>query len=194
MDQTKTGALIRALRLKREMTQLELAQRVGVSDKAVSKWERGCGAPDVSLLPQLAQALSADVNALLSGQMEENAATNGDMRKLRFYICPECGNLAFSTDEAGLVCCGRRLEAASLNTPDEAHRIRIADSDGEWFVEANHEMTRTHCISFVALLSGDALIVRRLYPEWSMQARLPRLGHGRIVWYCTRHGLFYQNV
>ena len=41
MDQIKTGALIRALRQRRQMTQLQLAETVGVSDKAVSKWERG---------------------------------------------------------------------------------------------------------------------------------------------------------
>ena len=42
MDQTKTGKLIRSLRLEKGMTQLELAESIGVSDKAVSKWERGC--------------------------------------------------------------------------------------------------------------------------------------------------------
>lgn len=57
MDQIKTGALIRALRQRRQMTQLQLVETVGVSDKAVSKWERGRGAPDISLLPALSEAL-----------------------------------------------------------------------------------------------------------------------------------------
>ena len=43
MDQMKTGMLIRMLRQRRQMTQLQLAERIGVSDKAVSKWERGRG-------------------------------------------------------------------------------------------------------------------------------------------------------
>lgn len=51
MDQTCTGALIRALRQQKDLTQRQLADTIGVSDKAVSKWERGCGAPDISLLP-----------------------------------------------------------------------------------------------------------------------------------------------
>lgn len=46
MDQIRTGSLIRRLRLEQGMTQLALAERLGVSDKAVSKWKRGCGAPD----------------------------------------------------------------------------------------------------------------------------------------------------
>ena len=53
MDQTRTGALIRALRQQKNLTQRQLADAIGVSDKAVSKWERGCGAPDISLLPRL---------------------------------------------------------------------------------------------------------------------------------------------
>ena len=57
MNQAQTGALIRALRLAEGMTQAALAQALGVSDKAVSKWENGRGAPDVFLLPQLSQLL-----------------------------------------------------------------------------------------------------------------------------------------
>lgn len=67
MDQEKTGLLIRELRTKQHLTQCELAEKIGVSDKAVSKWERGCGAPDVSLLPVLAESLKVDIQALLRG-------------------------------------------------------------------------------------------------------------------------------
>lgn len=66
MNQTQTGALIRALRLAEGMTQAALAQALGVSDKAVSKWENGRGAPDVSLLPQLSQLLGVDPGDLIS--------------------------------------------------------------------------------------------------------------------------------
>lgn len=57
MDQTRTGALIRALRQNKQLTQRQLADAIGVNDKAASKWERGCGAPDIPLLPRLSQAL-----------------------------------------------------------------------------------------------------------------------------------------
>ena len=82
MNQQKTGSLIRSLRLKHKMTQLVLAKQLGVSDKAVSKWERGVGAPDVSLLPLLSQALGVDMEALLRGELEENDMTRGDMKKM----------------------------------------------------------------------------------------------------------------
>ena len=55
MDYEKIGALIRSLRTQQGLTQRELAQQLTVSDKAVSKWERGQGCPDVSLLPSLAR-------------------------------------------------------------------------------------------------------------------------------------------
>ncbi|MDY3711900.1 MAG: hypothetical protein SO044_05755 [Agathobaculum sp.] len=54
-------------------------------------------------------------------------------------------------------------------------------------------MTKAHHIAFVALLTGDTLLLRRLYPEWDMQTRLPAFArHGMLLWYCTQHGLFYQ--
>lgn len=61
MDTRRTGGLIRSLREERGLTQLQLAQLVGVGDKAVSKWERGGGCPDVSLLPALAAELGCPV-------------------------------------------------------------------------------------------------------------------------------------
>ena len=109
MDQVKTGALIRELRQKHGMTQLELAEKINVSDKAVSKWERGCGMPEVAVIPALAGALQVDVSALLRGSLKENSRSNGNLRKMDFYVCPECGNLLFSTDGADISCCGRKL-------------------------------------------------------------------------------------
>lgn len=55
-------------------------------------------------------------------------------------------------------------------------------------------MTREHYISFVALISDDTIMLRKQYPEWDLQVRIPVFAHGRLVWYCTRHGLFYQDV
>ena len=68
MDRTKTGALIAAARKEQNMTQKELAAALHVSDRAVSKWERGAGFPDISLLEPLADALGLGVLALLRGE------------------------------------------------------------------------------------------------------------------------------
>lgn len=194
MDQIKMGRLIRALRQTQGMTQRTLAARLGVSDKAVSKWERGCGAPDIALLPQLSQALQVDLHALLRGALEENDMTSGNLNRLRMYVCPDCGNLLLATDEAAVSCCGRALTPLQAQPADEAHALSVVENDGEWFVTGGHEMRREHFVSFVALRTGDTLLVRRLYPEWGLETRLPLRLHGTLLWYCTRHGLFSRRV
>lgn len=194
MDQIKTGSLIRSLRLRQGMTQLALAERLGVSGKAVSKWECGGGAPDIALLPALAEVLGVSARALLRGELEENDKTNGDLKKLLFYRCPGCGNLLFSTDGVEVHCCGQTLAPLAPREPDEGHALRVEISDSEWFLTSPHEMRREHHISFVAFLTGDTLLVKKLYPEWDMQARLPFFAHGTLLWYCTEHGLFTQEI
>ena len=67
MNNEATGALIRTLRKEKKLTQKELAQRLNVTDRAVSKWERGLCAPDIALLEPLAQALDVTVLELISG-------------------------------------------------------------------------------------------------------------------------------
>ena len=168
MNQVKTGRLIRTMRTKLGLTQLALAEQLGVSDKAVSKWERGGGAPDISLLPLLSQALGVDTEALLRGDLEENDMTNGNMKKMRFYRCPACGNLLFSTDDADVTCCGAKLTNLVMHKPDEENALQIEHSDGEWYITAPHEMHREHYISFVAFLTGDTMIVKKQYPEWGL--------------------------
>lgn len=194
MDQVKTGELIRLLRQKQGLTQLALAGQIGVSDKAVSKWERGCGAPDIALLPALSAALKVDTAALLKGDLDVNARSNGNLKKLRCYVCPDCGNILFATDTAGISCCGHQLTALKPARPDDAHRLNITVSYGEWYLTSAHEMTREHAVSFVAFVNGDTLTVKKLYPEWGLEVRLPFLAHGSLLWYCNRHGLFEQGV
>ena len=74
MDREKTGALIAAARREKQMTQKELAEALHVSDRAVSKWERAAGFPDVSLLEPLADALGLSVLDLLRGERAEDGA------------------------------------------------------------------------------------------------------------------------
>ena len=69
MNQIKTGELIRQLRTASGLTQRELAERLSVSDKAVSKWECGNGSPDISLLSELAEVFGTDVQTLLAGEL-----------------------------------------------------------------------------------------------------------------------------
>lgn len=194
MDQIKTGKLIRFLRQKQNLTQLALAEKINVSDKTISKWERGCGAPDISLLPLLSEALSVDMESLLKGTLEENDMSNGNMKKLKFYICPECGNLVITTDDTDVCCCGQKIMPLSAQKVEPEHKLNITRDDSEWYITTDHEMRREHYISFLAFLTGDTLIVKKQYPEWGLETRLPFFAHGTLIWYCTQHGLFFQEV
>ncbi len=192
MDQIKTGTLIRTLRTQKGLTQKALAEAVGVGDKAVSKWERGLGCPDVSLLPKLSQVLGVGLEALLSGALDANDQERGNMKKMKFYVCPGCGNLITAATEASVSCCSRTLLPLEPQKPEEP--LSVEKIDDSWFVSSPHPMTKDHYVSFAALLTGDTLFLRRLYPEWDLQTRIPAFGHGILLWYCTQHGLFRQLI
>ena len=68
MEEIKVGTRIAELRNINNITQLELAEKLGITDRAVSKWETGCGYPDIALLPQIADILNVSVDYLLRGK------------------------------------------------------------------------------------------------------------------------------
>lgn len=194
MDHTKIGKLIYTLRKEKGLTQLQLAEAMHISDKTVSKWERGLGCPDVSLLCELSKILNVDLSELLRGQLTSNDILGGSMKRIKFYVCPNCGNILTALSDTAISCCGKKLLPLELKKADAADRLSVEIIENEFFISANHEMTKEHYISFVALITDDTLILRKQYPEWDLQARIPFFAHGQLVWYCTRHGLFYQSI
>ena len=192
MDQEKTGEIIRDLRVAKGLTQAQLAETIGVSDKAVSKWERGCGTPDVSLLPQLCAALGVDTESLLRGDLAQKQKSSGNMKKMKFYVCPSCGNLLFSSEEAQISCCGKKLAPLEAKKAAPEEKLGVEVCDNEWFISSPHEMTREHYVSFAVFMTGDTVTVKKLYPEWNLEFRLPMQRHGALYWYCTKDGLYYQ--
>ena len=194
MDNVKIGQLIYRLRKEKRLTQLQLAEQLGVSDKAVSKWERGMGCPEVSLLPDLSNIFHVDLEKLLSGEMNENETLGGNMKKLNFYICPTCGNMVTAMTDTTVSCCGKKLSAQQPVKAGEDEKLKVEIIDDNYFITSEHPMTREHHITFIALLTGDSIMLRKQYPEWDLQVRIPAFAHGKLLWYCTKHGLFYQLV
>ena len=194
MDNSKVGNLIRNLRKEHGMTQLQLAETLHISDKTVSKWERGMGCPEVSLITELSRIFEVDLQGLLSGELSRNNMLSGNLKRMKFYICPECGNLVTAFTGTSVFCCGRKLKEIIpvKAAPEEKLSVEVIEND--YFLTSNHEMTKAHYISFVAFLTSDTLIFKKQYPQWDLQVRLPRLGHGRLLWYCTRHGLYDQQI
>ena len=97
MDNQKTGALIRQLRTGRGMTQKDLARQLAVTDRAVSKWERGLCAPDIALLEPLAAALGCPIEALLRGEMVPPEAAVPDTVRILDWARSELARQAGST-------------------------------------------------------------------------------------------------
>ena len=194
MDHYVTGSVIRSLREKLGMTQAELAGKLCVSDKAVSKWENGRGFPDVSLLEPLGKALHISVAELLCGQTVVNGNRAANMLKSRFYVCPVCGNVIFARGEAMISCCGIRLPALDAEEADEAHCISAERAEDEIFVSVDHPMDKGHYLSFIAYVTPDRCETATLYPEGAVEARFFRRGSGRLYVYCNRHGLFMRKV
>lgn len=194
MDSSKVGELIKSLRLERGLTQKQLADSMMISDKTISKWERGLGCPDISLLTDLSTLLGVNIEGILAGGLEMNETTNGNMKKTQFYVCPDCGNLLTSTGNATISCCGRKLEALEAQKNKAEHVLTVENIEDEWYVTTEHEMTKAHYISFIAFVTGEKLLVIKQYPEWGIHMRLPKLGHGMLYSYCTQHGLSYQLI
>lgn len=194
MDQVKTGAVIKHFRTALGLTQRELAERINVSAKAISKWETGNGCPDVSLLSVLAEVFGTDIQVLLTGEIDKNESEVGNMKKLRFYVCKDCGNIVTATSEASVTCCGTKLTALEPRKAEESEKLSIEDIGGELYITADHSMTKEHHITFVAYQSDSSLMMFKQYPEWPVQIYLPVFRSGRLVWYCTECGMLYQEI
>ena len=194
MDQEKVGIVIKTLRKEKGMTQFQLSQMLNVTDRAVSKWERGLGCPDISLLSKISEIFSVDIRSILDGDMEENEKRSGNMKKTKFYVCPSCGNLITAFENTNISCCGRKLEALEENKSKD-DEIEVERVDGtELYISSSHPMTKENYISFVSYVTSDSLLLKKLYPEWEVSLRLPWLGHGKIVWYSEKEGLKYKLI
>ncbi|MEE1284365.1 MAG: helix-turn-helix domain-containing protein [Acutalibacteraceae bacterium] len=194
MDNYITGATIKKLREAKEITQAQLADKIGVSSKAVSKWETAKGLPDITLIEPLCSALGVSVMELMSGDTITNKNTSSNILRSKFYVCPVCGNIIRTTGDALISCCGITLPALEAEETDEAHEIRIDKVEDEYFVTVDHEMEKTHFISFIAHLTSDKVQFVKLYPEGNAETRFQLRGRGYLYIYCNKHGLMKKKI
>lgn len=185
-----TGETIKLLREKKKLTQKELASLICVSDKTISKWETGRGLPDISILTDLSAALSVSVPELLTGDCAVNNNRSSNMKKTVFYVCPVCGNIVQSVGTGAFSCCGIRLPELEAEEAEGSHVIHAELSDGAYYVTMDHEMEKSHYISFLCYVTSDRAELVKLYPEQNAAVRFQKRGHGYLYAYCNRHGLF----
>ena len=194
MDTYITGATIRNIREKKGITQAQLAEILGVSNKTVSKWETAKGLPDITLIEPLSKALSVSVMELISGDTVINKNLSANMLRSKFYVCPICNNIIRTVGDTVVSCCGITLPALEAEEPDEMHQITIEKVEDEHFVTVKHSMTKQHYISFIAYLTADRIQFVKLYPEGNAETRLNLRGGGHLYIYCNKHGLMKKKI
>ena len=188
------GDMIKELRMKRNLTQKELATELGVSDKTISKWETGKGLPDIGMVEDLANVLNVSIAELFTGNIVNNENVSANMRKVNFYVCPICGNVISAIGEGNYSCHGIVLPKAEVEDLDENHEILFEEIDGEYYVSMQHDMSKKHFISFFAYVTSNVFQMVKLYPEQMAECRFMKRGHGIVYGYCNRHGLFMKRI
>lgn len=194
MDCQKVGQQIRKLRAEKCMTQKQIADALGVRNQAVSKWERGLGCPDVTLLSDLAAILDVNIEHILKAESEWNNPIAGNMKKVKFYACPSCKNVMMGLERIEMSCCGKKMQELVAKKSDEAHEIQAEWIETDYFISLSHEMKKQHYISFIAYVTSNQLFFTKLYPEQNAETRFRKVGHGKLFAYCTEHGLFERNI
>ena len=167
---------------------------MGLSDRTISKWERGHGCPDISLISQLSEILGVEIKEILSGDITENDRVRGNMKNSKYFICKSCGNIVISTGGGSISCCGRKLEEMEAKKASPEQRLIVEDVEDEWFISSEHPMTKDNYIFFVAYATGEKLEIIKQYPEWNLQVRIFKRGHGMLLWHSTDEGLMYQLI
>ena len=176
MNAEKTGSLIRSLRIKKGLTQKELAHMICVTDKAVCKWEKGRGCPNITLISQLSKVLEVDIQSILQGYLDKNKKIGENMNHLKFYKCPTCGNLVTSIKSVELSCCGNKLSPVSAQTrSDPEYQPVIQEFDGQYSIKFNHPMTKSNYISQVIVVRYDQIMTVNLYAESEAIITIPQV-------------------
>lgn len=195
MDCIKIGNLISKLRKEKNLTQKNIAEALGISNKTVSKWECGLGCPDLSYWPDLSLILGVDMFQMMEGEITNNKPDNGNIDNILFYVCPCCGNILTSTGNASIFCCGRILPSLTCNTSSETLNITIEELDTDFYITFDHPMEKNHYIAFAAYVNQDSILLKRMYPEQHSSIRIPINHRGKLYLYCIKHGLtVYHNL
>ena len=194
MDAYITGTTIKHLREQKALTQAQLADRLGITAKAVSKWETAKGLPDITLIEPLAAALGVSVAELMAGAAVVNRNVSANLLRSKFYVCPVCGNVIHTTGDAVVSCCGIPLPPLEAEETDDFHPITTERVEDEYFVTVHHEMTKEHFISFLAHVTMDRIQLVKFYPEGNAETRLSLRGRGYLYLYCNKHGLMKKKV
>lgn len=143
---------------------------------------------------ELSAGLKVNVEQILNGECRHIQKAGEKMKNTKYYICPCCGNISVCTGNTQVNCCGQELKESIPKKASESQKLLVEDIDGEWYISSDHPMEKDNYISFVIFVSGGSLQIFRQYPEWSLQVRIPKRGHGTLLWYSNDQGFTYQLI
>jgi len=194
VDREKIGALIRLMRKEKGLTQKELAEILSVSDKTVSKWERGKGIPDISIMLSLSNIFGIEIEKMLEGEIRNSDFIVGNMENAMYYVCPQCGNIITCINEISVSCCGRRVERLVPKEAVSYDSLRLIKADLGYELSNKHPMTRDDHISFISVIAEDRHHLIKTFPEWDERYHISCFEEGTIMWYSKRDGLLYRKI
>lgn len=188
MSLTDSGRLLRNLRKSKGFTQKQVADKLGVCAKTVSKWETGNGFPDVFTVSSLAEILGVSAETILSGSLNQNIIHTGNMARTKFYLCPHCGAIINTAGESSIYCCSKKLEPLKSREADES--LTVDEIENDYYITFNHPMSKEHYITFACYVMCDRILTVKLYPEQDSCLRFPKMPGGKLYFCCSRDGLF----
>ena len=131
---------------------------------------------------------------LISGDTVINQNLSSNMLRTKFYVCPLCGNVIHSIGDVLVSCCGITLPPLEAEELDEDHKVTIEKVEDESFITVDHDMSKSHFISFIAYVTSDKIHFVKLYPEGNPETRIQFRGRGYLYIYCNKHGLMKRKV
>jgi desulfoferrodoxin (superoxide reductase-like protein) len=123
-----------------------------------------------------------------------NIKDGGNMKKVKFFACSTCENVLFGSGKAEVTCCGRKLVALVVEKENTNHFMKVEEIEDDYFVTIEHEMTKSHYISFVAFMGYDRVLLVKMYPEQNAELRFPKMPGNKLFAYCNVHGLWEMSI
>ena len=130
----------------------------------------------------------------MSGDTVINKNISSNVLRSKFYVCPVCGNAIHTMGDTVISCCGIMLPPLEAEDIDDAHEITIEKVEDEHFITVQHDMTKSHFISFLAYLTSDRVQFVKFYPEGNAETRFQLRGRGYLYVYCNKHGLMKTKI
>lgn len=133
--------------------------------------------------------MGAVLPTLKRWRVTENRNVAANLKRSVLYVCPSCGNIAWSAGEATVTCCGNVLEPLAAKKNAGALDASVEVSDGCLRVYVAHPMTKQDHLLFIAAIGDDLFRIKRLYPEQEARAEFPLQGPCKVYVYGSECGL-----